>query len=94
MGLGRPPIDDPLYNIGVSEKPGTSYAFCSKQEASARPVGYMDDEPICDLCLLELATDLDPLLVAVSVVRVYATSSGTPEQHAEALEEFGAFARI
>ncbi len=93
-GLSRSAPDEPLYSIRVAESPGILCAACGKQETGAGPVGYLDEEPICDLCLLERSTDLGLLLAVVSVVRVYATSSGSSEQHAEALEELGAFARI
>ncbi len=93
-GLSRSALDDPLYSIRIAEAPGTLCAVCGEQKTGLGPVGYMDDDPICDLCLLERSTDLGLLLAIVSVVRVYATSSGTPEAHRQALEELGAFSRI
>ena len=93
-GLSRSVPDDPLYSIRVADNPGAICAACRTQETGSGPVGFMDDDPICDLCLLERSTDLGLLLAIVSVVRVYATSSGTPEAHRQALEELGAFARI
>ncbi len=93
-GLSRSAPDDPLYSIRVADSPGTMCAACGKQQTGAGPVGYLDDEPICDLCLLERSTDLGLLLATIAVVRAYAGTSGTPEQQGEALNELGAFARI
>ena len=94
-GLSRSPrIDEPLYSIRVAESPGTLCAACGKLETGAGPVGYLDDEPICDLCLLERSTDLGLMLATIAVVRAYAATGGTPEQRQDALDELGVFARI
>ena len=93
-GLSRSVPDEPLYSIRVAESSGTLCAACGKQETGSGPVGYMDDEPICDLCLLERSTDLGLMMAVVAVVRAYAGTGGAPEQRQEALEELGVFARI
>ncbi len=93
-GLSRSAPDEPLYSIRVTDSPGTQCAACGKQETGAGPVGYLDDEPICDLCLLERSTDLGLMVAMVSVARAYAEATGTARQHDEALEELGTFARI
>ncbi len=86
--------EEPLYSIRGAESPGTC-AACGKQETGTGPVGYLDEEPICDLCLLERTTDLGMALALISVVRAYGSlGTGTSEEHQEALEELGAFARI
>ncbi len=70
-------------------------AACGKQDTGAGPVGYRDDEPICDLCLLEGSTDLGMALALIAVTRAYGSMEpGTSEGHQEALEELGMFARI
>ena len=93
-GLSRSPTDEPLYSIRVADSPGTLCAACGKQETGAGPVGYLDDEPICDLCLLERSTDLGLMLATTAVVRAYAETGGTHAQRQEALDELGVFARI
>ena len=85
--------DEPLYSIRVTESPGTTCAGCGKQETGSGPVGHLDDDPICDLCLLERSSDLGLILALIAVVRAYAEASGTPEDQ-EALSELGVFARI
>ncbi len=86
--------DDPLYSIRVADSPGTLCAACCKQETGAGPVGYMDDEAICDLCLLERSTDLGLLLAIAAVSRAYAGTGGPAGDQQEALHEFGVVARI
>ena len=93
-GLSRSAPDDPLYSIRVAEDPGTVCAACRKQETGSGPVGYMDDEPICDLCLLERSTDLGLLLANAAVIRAYAGTVGTAGEQQEALHELSVFARI
>ncbi len=86
--------DDPLYTIRIADNPGTTCATCGKQETGSGPVGFLDDEPVCDLCLLEGSPELGMVLALISVVRAYANMNGTPEERQAALEELGAFARI
>lgn len=94
-GLSRPPkIDDPVYSIRVAESPGTLCAACGKQETGAGPAGYMEHEPICDLCLLERSTDLGLILATIAVVRAYAATGGKTKERQGALDELGVFARI
>ncbi len=93
-GLSRAVPDEPLYSIRVADSPGTLCAACGKQETGAGPVGYLDDEPICDLCLLERSTDLGLMLATIAVVRAYAGTVGTAQDQQEALNELGVFARI
>ncbi len=54
----------------------------------------MDDEPICDLCLLERSNDLGLLLAIAAVTRAYAGTVGPAGDRQEALHELGVFARI
>ncbi len=86
--------DEPLYSIRVAENPGTLCAACGRQEIGAGPVGYLDDEPICELCLLERSTDLGMMVATITVVRAYAGTVGTAQDQQEALNELGVFARI
>ena len=86
--------DAPLYSIRVAENPGILCTACGNQETGAGPVGYLDDEPICDLCLLERNTDLGLLVAMTAVARAYAATDGTPDERQEALAELGVFARI
>ena len=86
--------EDPLYSIRVAESPGTLCAGCGKQETGAGPVGYLDEEPICDLCLLQGSHELGMVLAVISVVRAYANVRGYGAESQSALEELGAFARV
>ncbi|MCP3960395.1 MAG: hypothetical protein GY719_21330 [bacterium] len=85
--------DEPLYSIRVAENPGTTCAACGKQETGTGPVGFLDDEASCDLCLLERSADLGLILALISVVRAYPGAGGTPEASQDALAELGAFSR-
>ena len=73
-------------------------AACAPPAASRRPgsgpVGYIDHEPICDLCLLERSTDLGLMLATIAVVRTYAATGGTAEERQDAVHELGVFTRI
>ncbi len=83
--------DEPLYSIRVADSPGTLCAACGKQETG--PVGYLGEEPVCDLCLLERTTDLAMIIALVSVTRAYASiGADTSEAHQDAMA--CAFARI
>ncbi len=64
--------DDPRYSIRITDSPGTLCAACGKQETGDGPVGYLDDSPVCDLCLLERTTDLGMALALIAVTRAYA----------------------
>ncbi len=87
--------DKALFSIRIAGSPDTLCTACGKQETGTGPVGYLDGEPICDLCLLKRTTDLGLILALVSVIRAYASmGAGTSEAHQEALAELGAFARI
>ena len=93
-GLSRSSTDEPLYSIRVADSPGTECAACRKQETGAGPVGYMDDSPVCDLCLLERSTELGLLLANAAVTRAYAGTVGPAGERQEALHELSVFARI
>ncbi len=72
-GLSRSALHEPLNSIRVAESPGTLCAACRKEETGTGPVGYLDDEPICDLCLLKRSTDFRLMLRTIAV-------GGTAEQ--------------
>ncbi len=82
------------YSIRVTESPGALCVACGSHDTGAGPVGFLDEEPICDLCLLEASPDLGLLLGVAAVNRAYAQGSGSPAEQQEALEELGACARI
>ena len=85
-----------LYSIRFPEQPGeTRCPRCGDRFRAAGPTGHVNDEPICDLCLLECEENLGMVLALVAVVRVYSAEQfESAEEHWEALEEVGAFARI
>ena len=82
------------YSIRFAEGGGALCAVCGRCETGAGPVGCLDDEPICDRCLLEGSHHLGLVLAVVLVARAYATTVGTPKERRAALAELGAFARI
>ncbi len=86
-------IDDRHYSLRVTDLPGTPCSQCGKR-TGAGPVGYLDEEVVCDLCLLEGSHQLGMLLALESVVRAYGSlAPGDPERD-DALAELGAFARV
>ena len=87
-------IDERRYNIRITENPGAVCAACGLQKTGAGPVGHLDEEPICDLCLLEGSGNLGLLLALAAVARAYATTDRAVAEHEEALDELGGFARI
>jgi hypothetical protein len=84
------------YSIRLPETPGeVGCARCDALFRAAGPTGHLDEQPICDLCLLECEKELGMVLALVSVVRAYASMHfGSAKEHWEALEEVGAFAHI
>ena len=89
-----PPAFDPLYSIRLATDPGTPCHLCAAETGSG-PVGYRDEEPLCDLCLFEEAPELGMVLALVAVVRAYASiRPASADEHREALNELGFFARM
>lgn len=82
------------YTIPFAESPGALCCVCDEQETGAGPVGYLDDSPVCDLCLLRGAHHLGMVLAVIAVVRAYAAASDEPHELRDALFELGAFARV
>ncbi len=75
----------------------TTEAICALCEhpTGAGPVGHFDDQPICDLCLLEGSHELAMVLALVAVVRAYGSVEvASDAERREALDELGAFARV
>lgn len=85
-----------LYSIRLPDQPGwTDCARCGERFRAAGPTGHANDEPICDLCLLECEEQLGMVLALVAISRSYGGERHeTPEEHWEALEELGAFVRV
>ena len=82
------------YSIQVARSPGILCAECA-EPTGAGPIGCLDDEPICDMCLLEGCHELGMVLAVIAVARAFA--SVDPRQvreQREALEELGASVRI
>lgn len=85
----------PVYSIRAASDPDVSCAACGHRSTGCGPVGYRDDEPICDLCLLEGSTVLGMVLALISVTRAFAAiSSKSPGEWLDPLRELGAFARV
>lgn len=93
-----PPVSlratEPRYSIRLAESPGTPCAQCI-EPTGAGPVGYLDEEPVCDRCLLHNCAELGMVIAVIAVTRDYGAFE--PQSEAEwlaALAELGAFARI
>lgn len=68
---------------------------CGRRFTGSSPVGYRDDQPVCDLCLLEASADLGMVLALVSVARSYAgIAFRTGGKAPEALDQLELFARV
>jgi hypothetical protein len=85
-----------VYSIRMPDPPGAvECARCGQRFLAAGPTGHADDEPICDLCMLECEDALGMVLALIAISRSYAgVRPRTAEQHWDALEELGAFVRI
>ena len=82
------------YSIQVANSPGTLCAKCA-EPTGAGPIGCLDDEPICDMCLLEGCHELGMVPAVIAVARAYASIDPRQmNERREALEELGAFVRI
>ncbi len=85
---------EPVYSIRIAPNAGAPCPLCGAATGSG-PVGYLGDQTICDLCLLEGSNDLGMVLALVAVVRAYGSvEQASSDEHRDALNELGAFARI
>ncbi len=81
------------FSIRVAEQPGEC-TLCAEPTGTG-PVGYYDDRPVCDLCLLDCCVELGLVLALVTVVRGYgAVEADSHTEHSEDLAKLGFFARI
>ncbi len=89
-------VEQITHSIRLPEYPGeTECARCGELFPAAGPTGHANDDPICDLCLLECEEGLGMVLAQVAVARAFAVSEfDSAEEHWEALRELGAFARV
>ena len=86
---------EPFYSIRVADRPGVVCAVCGEHETGEGPVGYLGEDPICDLCLLKGSPVLGLLVAVACVTRSYgALEGGSVREQLAALRELGAFARI
>ena len=91
----RPPSEGPVYCIRDAAAPDATCADCGERITGSGPVGYRDDEPVCDPCLIDGNTILGMVLALVAVNRCYgAMTRGRGEEFREALEQVGMFARV
>ncbi|MEM8996083.1 MAG: hypothetical protein AAGF23_14950, partial [Acidobacteriota bacterium] len=95
-GARRIGLAAPLYSIRVPrEASRVCCPLCAASFVAAGPTGYVDDRPICDLCLLERETQLGLVLALVAVTRSYGAvwpQDELEEEHARL--ELMAFARV
>ena len=97
--VARPPAASPtgagpIYSIRVATVADAPCALCRTATGSG-PIGYRDERPICDLCLLEESQELGMALALIAVTRAYASvEPSSEEDRRQGLEVLGAFARI
>lgn len=85
---------DVVYSIRVATDPGSPCRLCAAETGSG-PVGYREEEPVCDLCLLENSPELGMLLAVAAVTRACGSVEiASAADRRDALNELGAFARI
>ncbi len=83
-----------LYSIRVADEAGEDCAIC-EAPTGAGPVGYRDDDTVCDMCLLDACTDLGLVLALIAVTRAFgAVPWRDRESGQEGLAQLGAFARV
>lgn len=84
------------YSIRIPVPAGeTRCARCRCRFLAAGPTGFVEEQPICDLCLLDGSQPLGMLLALAAVVRTFgAVEPAGEEEGREASEELAAFARI
>lgn len=89
---GSTELAETRYSIRVAQEPGKPCALCLELTGSG-PVGYYDDEPICDMCLLKGCVDLGVVLGLVAITRECgALLPQSAEQVKEASAELFVFA--
>lgn len=70
-------------------------AICRLKFLASGPTGHVEDEPVCDECLLRGSKDLGMLLALSSITRSFGSIKGaTRDEYSQALAELAAFARI
>jgi hypothetical protein len=83
------------YSIRVPDLPGlVACEVCDRQFAAEGPTGHLDETPICDLCLLELESQLGMVLALVSVVRSFSQTEERATAPGAAAVEVLAFSKI
>ncbi|MEM1180486.1 MAG: hypothetical protein AAGM22_19230 [Acidobacteriota bacterium] len=91
-----PSLVAPRYSIRVPETPTKVLCcLCGSAFTAAGPTGHVNDQPVCDLCMLERSLQLGLVLALVAVTRSY--GGGWPVDEVEedhARFELMAFARL
>ncbi|MEM7583541.1 MAG: hypothetical protein AAF560_09200 [Acidobacteriota bacterium] len=68
---------------------------CRVRFSATGPTGFSEDQPICDMCLLEGSPELGMVMAVIAVVRAFGSAQPlSREEYQEALAELGAFSRI
>ncbi|MCP3959359.1 MAG: hypothetical protein GY719_16035 [bacterium] len=84
----------PLYSVRFSVGPEAPCA-CGRNQVGRGPVGYRDEQAICDLCVLEESTELGLVLTLIAVARAFAAfGRDNPEAWLDALGELAVFVRV
>ena len=89
-------LEHAAYSIRIPEPAGPAKcARCQVRFSAAGPTGYAEDQPICDMCLLEGCSELGMVMALAAVVRAFgAVPPSSRQDYRDALNELGAFARI
>jgi hypothetical protein len=90
------PAGEGRFSIRMPTAPGVfPCAICNRFVAARGPTAYLNDQVVCDVCLLERESHLGMLIALASITRLYASfdeNDGTAANVAAA--QLLAFARI
>jgi hypothetical protein len=89
-------VESAPYSIRIPVPAGEARCpRCLSLFLAAGPTGYVDEQPICDLCLLDGSQPLGMVLALAAVTRSFAAVDPRNEaEYREAAEALAAFARI
>ncbi len=83
-----------FYSIRIADEAGEECTTCGVP-TGAGPVGFRDDDAVCDMCMLDGGIDLGLVLVLVAVSRAFGAVPGKDRKAGqEGLAQLGAFARV
>jgi len=88
--------DSVRYSVQINQTPGSLCVACKTNPSAEGPVGYFNNAPVCDICLLLGAKELGMLVALAVLVRAFADddANSPPAESDESLSLLVLFARI